>query len=142
MSNTINSSKPDFSPLEMGDYTLRMNRISEEPTKNGAGVMVKAGFEVVNGDNKGRLVFHNFLVEHTNPKAAEIGNKQLNEFLEAVGVKGGLEALGQDRSGLSDYLELPFIGALKIEEAKGYTTASGESKTSKARNKIAKFLSR
>lgn len=140
MSNAM--MKNEFLPLEAGDFNLRMNRIVEEPTKNGAGIMIKAGFEVINGDSKGRLVFHNFLVEHTSAKAAEIGNKQLNDFLKAVGVTNGMEDLGEDRSLLSEYLELPFIGSLGVEEAREYNAADGSVKIAKARNNIKKFIKR
>ena len=81
----MSEQKTEFLPIEAGDYLVRMNRVNEEKTKNGKGVMVKTGFEIVSGDAKGRLVFHNFLVEHTSPKAQEIGNKQLNQYLDAVG---------------------------------------------------------
>lgn len=133
--------KPDFQPLAENDYMVRMNRFEEKATKNGAGKIISAGFEVVNGESKGRLVFHNFLVEHTNPKAAEIGLKQLDEYLTAVGA-GGLEGINNDRTLLEQWTEIPFVAALKIEEPSEYKAADGTIKTSKARNKIVKFMGR
>jgi hypothetical protein len=137
-----NQNKPNYEPLEAGDYTLRMNRFEEKKTKNGAGVMISAGFEVVKGEHKGRLVFHNFLVEHTNPKAQEIGNQQLDAYLKSVGVNDGLEGIGYDRSQLEDYTELPFTAGVGIQEASEYKAADGSTKTSKARNVIKKFMAR
>lgn len=134
--------KGDFQPLPEGDYLVRMNRLVEEPTKNGKGVMVKAGFQVVNGDHKGRLIFHNFLVEHTSEKAAKVGNDQLNKYLQAVGVADGLEGIGHDRTQLEDYTELPFVATLKIEGEREYTAADGSLKVAKPRNKIYSFKAR
>jgi len=133
------SNKKTFEPLEAGDYTLRMNRCEEVPTKNGKGTMIKAGFEVVRGEQKGRLVFHNFLVEHTSTKAQEIGNKQLDEYLSAVNA-GGLEGINYDRSLLEQWTEIPFTAAVGVKEPESYTAADGSQKTSNARNVIKKFM--
>lgn len=140
MSNT-NGSKPEFKPLEPGDYLVRMNRAEEKPTKNGAGKLISAGFEVVSGEQKGRLIFHNFLVEHTSPKAQEIGNQQLDQYLQAVGA-GGLEGINHDRTLLEQWTEIPFTAVVSVEDPKSYKAADGTSKQSKARNTIKKFMSR
>jgi hypothetical protein len=140
MSETTNG-KPTFQPLPAGDYLVRMSRFEEKPTKNGAGKLISAGFEVVSGESKGRLVFHNFLVEHTNPKAQEIGNKQLDEYLQAVKA-GGLEGINFDRTLLEQWTEIPFTAVVGIEEPSSYRAADGSMKKSKARNKIKKFMSR
>ena len=135
------TAKPEFTPLDSGDYLIRLNRFSEAPTKNGKGVMISAGFEVVNGEQKGRLVFHNFLVEHTSEKAQEIGNQQLDNYLMAVGA-GGLEGINNDRTLLEQWTDIPFTGVLSIEEPRSYTAADGTNKQSKARNVIKKFMKR
>ena len=130
----------EFEPLEPGDYLVRMNRVEIAPCKGGR--MVKAGFQVVNGDAKGRLVFDSFLVEHTSEKAEQIGKERIGKYLEAIGVEGGLEGIGHDYNQLSDYLESPFIATLKTEEARTYTAADGSEKTAKAQNKIKAFKKR
>jgi hypothetical protein len=136
-----NTTKPSFQPLEAGDYLVRMNRYEEKTTKNGAGKIISAGFEVVSGEQKGRLVFHNFLVEHTNPKAQEIGNNQLDDYLKAVGA-GGLEGINNDRTLLEQWTEIPFIAVVNVEEPSSYKAADGTMKQSKARNNIKKFMGR
>jgi len=142
MSTATNTNgKPEFKPLESGDYMLRMNRYEEKTTKAGNGKLISAGFEVVNGDSKGRLVFHNFLVEHTSAKAQEIGNNQLNQYLEAVGA-GGLEGINYDRSLLEQWTEIPFIAAVGVEEGREYKAADGTTKIGKDRNVIKKFMAR
>lgn len=124
--------KKKFEPIPADSYLVRMNRVEEKATKAGTGVMLKTGFEVVNGEQKGRLVFHNFLIEHTNPKAAEIGLEQLDCYLKAVGVAGGFEELGYDRGSIENHTEIPFLATVKIEENAVY----GDS------NKITKFEAR
>ena len=138
--NTEGFTKGEFTPLEDGDFLLRMNRVEIAPCKGGK--MVRAGFQVVNGDAKGRLVFDNFLIEHTSDKAQEIGQERLGKFLEAVGVEGGLEGIKHDYNKLVDYTELPFVGTLKTEEAREYTAKDGSIKTAKAQNKIKAFKKR
>lgn len=138
-----NGNKPEFQPLEKGEYLVRMTSkgLEEKPTKNGKGILISAGFEVVNGDNKGRLIFHNFLVEHTSAKAQEIGNTQLDEYLKAVGA-GGLEGINNDRTLLEQWTEIPFIAKVGVEDPKEYVANDGTTKTSKARNKVFGFMSR
>lgn len=133
--------KKGFEPLPEGDYLVRMNRAKEVETKNGNGKMISAGFEVVSGEQKGRLVFHNFLVEHTNPKASDIGLKQLDFYLKAVNA-GGLTGIDNDLTKLDKYIEIPFIASLKIEDEKEYKKADGSTAISKAKNAIVKFMSR
>ena len=110
-----------------------MNRIEDRKTKAGNGTILAAGFEVIKGDFEGRLIFHNFIVEHTNPKAAEIGTDQLDKYLQAIGLAGGFEGLGYDRSALENYTELPLKVIVNIQEGNGTFNAS---------NRIVKFTSR
>jgi hypothetical protein len=137
-----NGKKVNYEPLPENEYLVRATRFEERETKNG-GKMISAGFEVINGDFKNRLVFHNFLVEHSNPKAQQIGTEQLDRYLKAVGVDDGLEGIGHDRSQLSDYTELPFIAKVAVEEGgRTYTDRNGNEQVSKARNKITSFKAR
>jgi hypothetical protein len=139
-----NNGKKDFEPLAPGDYMVRLDRYNEVPTKNGKGVLGKASFQVISDEKgvKNRLIFQNFLVEHTSQKAQEIGTKQLDEYLMAVGA-GGLEGIGYDRSEIpTKWNQLPFIATVGVEEPSEYTAADGTTKMSKARNVIKKFTAR
>lgn len=141
--NTNTNEKTEFKPLEPGDYMCRLDRYSEVPTKNGKGVLGKASFQVISEEKgiKNRLIFQNFLVEHTSAKAQEIGNKQLNEYLEAVGA-GGLEGIDYDRSIIpTKWNQLPFLATVGVEEPSEYVQ-DGVTKMSKARNVIKKFSAR
>lgn len=116
---TVND-KVDFSPLEAGEYLMRMQRISEVTSKAG-NPMIKASFQVIKrvggeADEKGvknRLIFENFVMEHTNPIVGEIARERLGKYAEAIGIT---EDLDGDFSVLGDYLETPFIGKVKIKE--------------------------
>lgn len=135
--------KGDFQPLPCGDYLIMMNRIEEKTTRKG-GKMLAAGFEVMKGDHKGRLVFHNFNVENTNPKSEEIAKDHLNKYLKAVGEAEGLYAMQDDDyvKFLDDFLLMPFICTLGIEEGKPYTNAKNETIEGKDRNKILQWVKR
>jgi hypothetical protein len=133
--------KEGFEPLEEGDYLVRMNRVELTPCNNGR--MVKASFQVVNGDAKNRLIFDSFLVEHTNEKAEKIGKDRLSNYLKAIGVEGGLDDIGHDYTRLEEYLETPFIAAVKVEEGgRQYTAKDGTTRTAKASNKVKSFKKR
>jgi hypothetical protein len=140
--------KGDFTPLQDGEYLIRMNRVEDVTTSKG-GRAVKSSFQVVKrvgGDAeekgvKNRLVWHYFNYENPNPKAQEIGNEQLDKYLQAVGVNGGLEGIGYDMGQLSDFLEIPFIANLKEVPEKSYVK-DGETRTAKPSNKITAFKSR
>lgn len=140
MSSEAKQFTEGFEPLPEGDYLVRMNRVTFEPCRNGK--MVKAGFQVVNGDYAKRLVFENFLVEHSNPKAEQIGKERLEKYLGAIGVEGGLDAIGHDYNKLEEYLETPFIASLKIEGEREYTAKDGSTQTASATNKIKSFKKR
>ena len=88
--------KVTYNPIPQGEYLVKAGKFVEKATKAGTGNMVSGTFEVLEGDYAKRLLFHNFLISHTNPKAAQIGQEQLSKYLKAIGVKGGFEGIGND----------------------------------------------
>ncbi len=118
--NVGTDAKPEFLPLENGDYLIRMLTLEETKSKKGD-TMLKAKFQVVQkvgGDKeakgiKGRIVFENFLLTHSNPKVVEIHTEKLSNYAKAVGIDNDLNG---DFSVLADYLESPFVGKLTIQE--------------------------
>ena len=99
--------KTPFEPLPEGDYLVRMNRVTEKTSKAG-NKMLAVGYQVVNGDFKDRLIFENFLLEHSNPKVSEITNERIDKYLKAIGIDEGLDGIDHDLSKLEDNLEIPF----------------------------------
>lgn len=128
----MSNEKKSFEPLPAGDYLVRMNRITEKTSKKG-NQMLSVGYQVVDGDNKDRLIFEHLLLDHANPKVGEITADRVNKYLQAIGVEGGLETIGHDFSQLSNYLEIPFVASVKVEPGKDGWADS---------NKIAKFSRR
>jgi hypothetical protein len=94
---------------------MRMTEMSEKTTKAGNKMLV-ARFQIINGDFKNRIVFENFLLDHSNEKVVEISLNRLDNYAKAIGIEGGLEELGNDVGSLSNYIESPFIGSLKQKE--------------------------
>jgi len=128
----MSDAKNPFEPLSEGDYLVRMNRVTEKTSKAG-NKMLSVGYQVVSGDSKDRLIFENFLLEHSNPKVSEITNERIDKYLKAVGVDDGLEAIGHDLTQIDQYLEIPFMAGVRIQAGNnGY----------KDSNKIASFKRR
>lgn len=135
--------KKGYDPLPEGEYVLSLKNVETKKTAKGNGTMVSAAFEVKkNEDYKNRLIFESFLIDHTNPKVAQIGKERLARFLKAVGHETGLEGLDMDTSRLADFTDELFIGVVKVKPEESYTDASGNQKTSKAGNKITQFKPR
>lgn len=133
--------KGDFTPLAEGEYMVRMNRITKKTTKAGDPAL-SIGYQVIKkvGDTveneskaKNRLIFDYMVLEHNNPKVVEITNERLDKYLKAVGEDGGLEGIGHDVSKLDDFLDLPFIAKVKIEEGKNGYKDSNKISTFKRR---------
>ena len=142
MSNEIVKTKKEFKPLPAGDYMLILKEFSEKATRNGKGVMLNATYEVAQGDDAGKKVFANYLVEHTSEKAQEIGNRELGKFLQAVGLEKGLEDLDYDRTRINDFLNEKFVATLSVKDPQEYTDYQGVQKMSKARNEIKEYKAR
>jgi len=131
----------EFSPLESGEYLVRMNRITPTKTKTGVD-MLKVGYQVIKkvGDtdeneskSKNRLIFENILVGHPSETVKEIVEDRIDRYLKAVGESNGLKGIGHDLSKLSDFLDLPFKAKVGIQEGtNGYSDS----------NKITSFAKR
>tara|TARA_R100001594_G_scaffold142137_2_gene188805 strand:+ start:223 stop:645 length:423 start_codon:yes stop_codon:yes gene_type:complete len=130
---TSTGEKKEYPLLPDGDYVVTMDRVAEQATKKGDGSFVKASFKVESGDYKGRLIFTNFLINHPNPKAANIGKEQLSKCLKALGVYNGFAGIGNDSTQLESFLGKELIVNVGVEEGtNGY----------KDRNKIMKWIRR
>lgn len=73
-----------FTPIEPGRYTLMATRIELKPTKTG-GKMIAVEFQVANGPNKGRLIFENYNIQHSNHQTVEIAQRQIKQWIMACG---------------------------------------------------------
>lgn len=77
---------PDFEPLPNGDYEVVITESEMKPTKDGGGEYLAVTFEVLEGDHKGRRLWHNLNLKNKSDKAVQIAKGQLSAICKAVGV--------------------------------------------------------
>lgn len=138
-----NSVKKEFKPVESGEYVGVLKEAKLEPMKNGNGKRISMKLEIeVDGEKK--LVFHDLTTSHkTSKKAVEIGRKGADLYLKAVGVEDGLEGVGDDMTAVMDYQDTSLIIYVGMDKPREYIDkASGETRVSKARNKVLTFKAR
>jgi hypothetical protein len=75
-----------FEAIPTGWYNVAMDESSMVPTKDGAGTYLKCRFDVLDGQFKGRKVYHNLNLKNANPQTVEIAYKQLSAIAHAVGI--------------------------------------------------------
>ena len=78
--------RDSFEPIPAGMYQAMIDESEVVPTKSGSGQMLKLTWKVLEGEFKGRLVFDRLNIQNQNPKAEEIGQRQLSTLCHAVGV--------------------------------------------------------
>jgi len=92
MSSFFETFSPDehettsYDVLPAGDYSVICTAMEEKATKAGTGSYIAATFQVIDGAHQGRMVWANFNVNNANPKAEEIGRRELADLCRAVGV--------------------------------------------------------
>jgi hypothetical protein len=124
---SYNGPKREFTPLEAGEYMVIVDDKGfrgEKENKKGTGINLSLAFKVISGPSANRLIFDNFCVEHENKVAVEIANRRLDEYLKAVGLSDGLDALNGDRTLLENYINKPLNVDITIEDAKNGYPAS------------------
>ena len=107
-----------YDPLPPGWYPAMIVASSVEKTKAGDGYYAKFEFEVVGGEYQGRKVFTNINLANPNPKAVEIGQRELSSLCRAV-----------SKLRISDTEELhnlPLQIKVKIRPAQGDYAAANE----------------
>jgi hypothetical protein len=82
--NTGSAGGGNYDPIPDGDYTLKAIDAEEKETAKG-GTMIKAKYEVVDGEYAGRWIWHNFNVVNASATAQNIGRGQLKAWATACG---------------------------------------------------------
>ena len=80
-----------YDPVPVGDYTGEVIDSTIRDTKSGSGQYIELRIRIAEGPNEGRLIFDRLNFLNANPKAQEIGQRQLKSLCEACGIKGSLE---------------------------------------------------
>lgn len=75
-----------FDALPAGNYMAAISESDIVPTKSGTGQMLKLTWRVTDGPMKGRVIFDRLNIQNANPKAEEIGQRQLSALCHAAGV--------------------------------------------------------
>ena len=107
--------KGKFEALPNGEYLVRLIQLDERESSKGD-AMLTGRFQVVKGPEgvegaKGRLIFENFMLTHSNDKAVKVSMAKLRNYANAtrLGIEGSIE---ENIEAISDSLETPFIAVL------------------------------
>lgn len=73
-------------PLPAGTYLAHITESDVQPLKSGNGEGLKLTFEVIDGQQKGRKVWENLNIRHSNEDTQRIAQSQLSALCHAVGV--------------------------------------------------------
>lgn len=77
-----------FGVMPVGVYQVALIDSELKPTKSGTGTYLKAVFEVLHGEYKGRKLFSQFNLINDSAKAQQIGRGQWKRCYQAAGFVG------------------------------------------------------
>lgn len=77
-----------FDPIPDGWYTVSIAQADLTDTKAGTGKYIKMRLDVTGPSHQGRVIFCNLNIRNPNPKAEEIGRKQLDSVMRSIGLSG------------------------------------------------------
>ena len=84
--------EPDsFEPVPAGEYLVEIIESDAVQTKSGNGERLTLTLEIIEGEYRGRKIWDGINYLHSNPKAEQIGRKQINALCRAIGFEGHLE---------------------------------------------------
>ena len=107
-----------FEPLPPGRYRVGVRKVSIKPTKAGNGKRLNVELCVLDGDCKGRVVFHGINIQHSTPQAQEIGRRELAGLLLAAGMPGARD--------MAQLVGVEVVASLKVRPARDGYEASNE----------------
>lgn len=77
--------KNEYATLPAGEYPTLIEEIKLEDSKNKEGVkFLSFTFSIIEGDNKGRKIFKNLIVKHSNTEAIRISREQIRTISDLV----------------------------------------------------------
>lgn len=115
-----------FDLIPAGDYKAIITESTLKPLKSGGGLGLALTFEVIEGEFKGRKVWAHLNVQHSNPQAQNIAQRDLSAICHAVGVTKltNTEALHSKPLGIKVKIK-PEDGQYAAKnEIKGYVAAN------------------
>lgn len=75
-----------FEPVPAGWYTASIAGAELRQTKAGTGEYIAVQYNITGPTHEGRVVFGNLNIRNPNPKAEEIGLRQLGEIMRCIGL--------------------------------------------------------
>ena len=76
-----------FEPIPSGTYDAIVQGIDLRSTKAGTGKYLACRLDVTGPTQQGRVLWANLNISNPNPKAEEIGRRQLGELMKAAGIQ-------------------------------------------------------
>lgn len=105
--------------IPAGKYQVVLIDCSDKtPAKSGNGFFLKLTFEVISGEYKGRKLFQNYNLWHTNAQAQEIARREIKALKIAVGLPGARNP--------QELFNLPCTAKVKLVAASGDYDARNE----------------
>jgi len=68
----------DFAPIPNGRYTALVTASEVKPTKAGTGRYLELTFQIVEGEHKGRQIWHRLNIDNPSVRAVEIAKRELS----------------------------------------------------------------
>ena len=110
----VEVNKQDFSPIPDGKYNVVVAKADVKESKSG-GHYLNVGYQITDGDFKGRMIFDIVNIAHSNPEVVRIGMERLATIAWAT---------GHEKDSVDDTDDLinkkPFSISVKNEESNGY----------------------
>jgi len=100
-----------FDIMEPGKYPMVFTDSEMKATAAGTGEYLQLTAEIIDGQHKGRKLWVRLNLENPNRTAVEIAERELASICQAVGV--------MTPSDSAELHNIPFVGTVKIEPAKG-----------------------
>jgi len=75
-----------FNPIPTGEYPAAIVESEMKPVKSGNGNYMKLTFQIIEGEFKGRKLWDQLCLQHTNAVTVEIAQRKLSAICHAVGV--------------------------------------------------------
>lgn len=97
---------PEFDALPAGEYQVVIVDALKKKTRDGSGEYLALTMEVVDGPHRGRMVWHNIMLDHPKDVVARIGRRHLAELC----VSCGLAKLANEH----DFVNMTALVSLKV----------------------------
>jgi len=91
-----------------GEYDLIIASAQEKDNKAGTGSYLDLGFQIIDGEHKGRMFFEKLNLNNPTPKAVHIAKETLKKLCLAMGIQPP-----NDEDGL---LDIPFKAGVAVKK--------------------------